>query len=321
MYYCHCRYSMKVYYQFNSLPVIKNAIVTQGTFDGVHAAHQVILKRLKQLAKLQNGETVVMTFDPHPRMVLYPNNHGLNLLHTLDEKIDALDKEGIDHLIVIPFTKEFSRLSSLQFIRDIIVNKIGVNTLVIGYDHRFGKNREGTFEHLKEFSGLYGFEVEEIPEQDIEEVAVSSTRIRKSLTEGNVQLANKYLGYKYAITGTVQQGKQLGRTIGFPTANMDINDPLKLIPADGVYAVQVVFNNNMYGGMLNAGYRPTVNGKTHSIEVHLFDFNQDIYNLQIEIRYVDKLRDEMKFDGLTELKNQLEKDKLHATAVLQYAGK
>jgi len=312
---------MKVYYQFNSLPVIKNAIVTQGTFDGVHAAHQVILKRLKQLAKLQNGETVVMTFDPHPRMVLYPNNHGLNLLHTLDEKIDALDKEGIDHLIVIPFTKEFSRLSSLQFIRDIIVNKIGVNTLVIGYDHRFGKNREGTFEHLKEFSGLYGFEVEEIPEQDIEEVAVSSTRIRKSLTEGNVQLANKYLGYKYAITGTVQQGKQLGRTIGFPTANMDINDPLKLIPADGVYAVQVVFNNNMYGGMLNAGYRPTVNGKTHSIEVHLFDFNQDIYNLQIEIRYVDKLRDEMKFDGLTELKNQLEKDKLHATAVLQYAGK
>lgn len=307
---------MKVYRSLDELPVIKNAIVTQGTYDGVHAAHKVILSRLKQIAKQRNGETVVMTFDPHPRMVLFPDDHGLKLLNTLDEKIEALEAEGIDHLVIIPFTKEFSRLTSLQFIRDIIVNKIGTKVLVIGYNHRFGKNREGSFEHLKEYAGLYGFEVEEIPEQDIDEVAVSSTRIRKALEMGDVALAAKYLGRFYTIQGTVKKGRQLGRTIGFPTANVQVSDPNKLIPADGVYAVKVFINNRTFLGMLNSGVRPTVDGTTHAVEVHLFDFNEDLYDKTIKIAFVDKLRDEKKFDGIDALTNQLQKDKLQALDLL-----
>lgn len=308
---------MKVYRSLEELPKIKNAIVTQGTFDGVHAAHKTIIARLKELARQHNGETVLMTFDPHPRMVLFPDDHGLKLLHTLDEKIEALEKEGVDHLVVIPFTKEFSRLTSLQFIRDIIVNKIGTKVLVIGYNHRFGKNREGTFEHLKEYASLYGFEVEEIPEQDVDEIAVSSTRIRKALDAGDVKLASKYLGTYYEVHGVVMRGKQLGRTIGFPTANIRIDDANKQLPADGVYAVQVFINSKKYDGMLNSGFRPTVDGRTHAIEVHLFDFDADIYDQPVAIRYVDKLRDEVKFAGIDQLKNQLEKDKLHALQILR----
>lgn len=299
--------------------MIPNAIVTQGTFDGVHAAHKVIIQRLKELAAAHQGETVLMTFDPHPRMVLFPDEHGLRLLHTLDEKIEALEAEGIDHLVIIPFTQAFSRQTSLQFIRDIIVDKLHTKVLVIGYDHRFGKNREGTFEHLREFSSVYGFEVEEIPEQDIDEVAISSTRIRKAIEAGDVADAAKLLGRPYAIHGFVTKGRQLGRTIGFPTANIATTDPNKLLPGDGVYAVQVFINNKSYGGMLNSGYRPTVDGRTHAIEVHLFDFNQDIYDQRIEIRYVDKLRSEMKFANIDELKSQLENDKLHALSVLKEA--
>jgi riboflavin kinase/FMN adenylyltransferase len=310
---------MKVYRSLEELPAIKNAIVTQGTFDGVHKAHRVIINRVKELARQHDGETVLMTFDPHPRMVLFPDEHGLRLLNTLDEKIEALKHEGIDHLVIIPFTKEFSRLTSLQFIRDIIVNKLGTKVLVIGYDHRFGKNREGTFQHLKDFSSLYGFEVEEIPEQDVDEVAVSSTRIRKALEAGDIQTANKYLGKKYSISGIVVKGKQLGRTIGYPTANIVVTDPAKLVPADGVYAVEVFFNNKWHGAMLNAGYRPTVDGTTHSIEAHIFDFNEDLYEQTVTIRFVDKLRNEIRFNGIEALKNQLEKDKLHAIAVLQKA--
>ena len=307
---------MKVYRSLDELPVIKNAIVTQGTFDGVHAAHKVILNRLKQIAKEKNGETVVMTFDPHPRMVLFPDDHGLKLLHTLDEKITALENEGIDHLIIIPFTKEFSRLTSMQFIRDIMVNKIGTKVLVIGYNHRFGKNREGSFEHLKEYSNLYGFDVEEIPEQDIDEISVSSTRIRKALDKGDVKQAAKYLGRDYIVSGTVVKGKQLGRTIGFPTANIKVGDINKQIPADGVYAVKVFINNRTILGMLNCGVRPTVDGLTHAVEVHLFDFNEDLYNTTLSVAFVDKLRNEIKFENLQALTNQLENDKLHALAIL-----
>lgn len=306
---------MKVYRSLSDLPRIKNAVVTQGTFDGVHAAHRVIINRIKQLAAKHDGETVVITFDPHPRMVLFPDDHGLKLLHTLDEKIEALENEGVDHLVIIPFTLAFSRLSSLQFIRDIIATQIGTKILVIGYNHRFGKNREGTFEHLKEYSSLYGFEVEEIPEQDIDEVSVSSTRIRQALEAGNVTLAAKYLGRFYDCEGVVVKGKQLGRTIGFATANIAITDSNKLIPANGVYAVRVFINNTVHHGMLNSGMRPTVDGITHAIEVHLFDFSVDIYGAKIKVQFVDKLRDEQKFNSLDELKNQLEKDKLHALEV------
>lgn len=307
---------MKVYRSLDELPQINNAIVTQGTFDGVHAAHKVILNRLKQIAQQRNGETVVITFDPHPRMVLFPDDHGLKLLHTLNEKIESLAHEGIDHLVIIPFTKEFSRLTSMQFIRDIMVNKIGTKVLVIGYNHRFGKNREGSFEHLKEYSGLYGFEVEEIPEQDIDEVSVSSTQIRKALEGGEVTQAAKYLEKNYHITGTVIKGNQLGRTIGFPTANINVADANKQIPANGVYAVKVFINSRIVLGMLNSGVRPTVDGLTHAVEVHLFDFNEDIYGQELKVEFVDKLRNEIKFENLLALTNQLEKDKLHALAIL-----
>jgi riboflavin kinase/FMN adenylyltransferase len=310
---------MKVYRSLEELPIINNAIVTQGTFDGVHLAHKAILNRLKELARLHDGETVVMTFEPHPRMVLFPDDHGLHLLQTLDEKIASLEEAGVEHLLVLPFTKAFSRLTSLQFIRDIIVNTIKTKMLVIGYNHRFGKNREGTFEHLKEFASLYGFEIEEIPRQDVDAESVSSTRIRKALEAGEVQIAAKYLGRLYTVSGTVKEGKKFGRTIGFPTANIDVSHPYKLIPADGVYAVQVWVDNVCYGGMLNAGFRPTVDGTMHAIEVHIFNFSEGIYGKNITIGYVDKIRDEIRFSGPDELKKQLEKDKLHATRLLANA--
>lgn len=310
---------MKVYRSLQELPLIRNAIVTQGTFDGVHLAHQAILDRLKELAKIHQGETVVMTFEPHPRMVLFPEDHGLHLLQTLDEKIASLEHAGVDHLLVLPFTKEFSRLTSLQFIRDIIVNTIQTKVLVIGYNHRFGKNREGTFEHLKEYSSLYGFEIEEIPRQDVEAESVSSTRIRKALELGEVQTAAKYLGHFYTLSGIVTEGKKFGRTIGFPTANIAVLHPFKLVPADGVYAVKVLVDDMLYGGMLNAGFRPTVDGTKHSVEVHIFEFSQSIYEKNITIMYVDKIRDEKRFSGPDELKKQLEKDKLQATSLLANA--
>jgi riboflavin kinase/FMN adenylyltransferase len=308
---------MQVHYDLNTLPQISNAIVTQGTFDGVHAAHQVILNRLKQLAHTHDGETVVITFDPHPRMVLYPDDHGLKLLHTLDEKIESLRKFNIRHLVVIPFTKQFSRYSSIDFIKNILVEKLHTHTLVIGYNHRFGRNREGTFEHLKEHATTYGFNIFEIPEQDIENESVSSTRIRKAIERGEVVLAAKYLGYPYMLSGQVVKGKQLGRTIGFPTANLVIANPHKLVPADGVYAVHVFINNQLYNGMLNCGYRPTVDGVSHAIEVHVINFEGDLYNINIKVAFVDNIRSELKFNSVVDLKNQLEKDKLQALKLLE----
>lgn len=310
---------MQVHFDINSLPAIKNAIVSQGTFDGVHLAHKKIIERLKQIASIKDGETVLITFEPHPRMVLFPDDHGLQLLSTLNEKIHLLEKAGIDHLIILPFTKEFSRQSSEQFIRTILVNKIKTNTLVIGYDHRFGKNREGSFEHLKESSSLYGFEVEEIPEQDIDDIAVSSTKIRNALLNNDIQTAQKYLGNSYSLEGKVVKGKQLGRTIGYPTANIEVENSFKLIPQDGVYAVWVWYNKARFGGMLNIGNNPTVAGKGRSIEVNIFDFEKEIYTEMLKIEFVSKLRNEEKFNGLDALKVQLHLDKQNALAILNKA--
>ena len=310
---------MQVHFDINSLPAIKNAIVSQGTFDGVHLAHKKIIERLKQIASIKDGETVLITFEPHPRMVLFPDDHGLQLLSTLNEKIHLLEKAGIDHLIILPFTKEFSRQTSEQFIRTILVNKIKTNTLVIGYDHRFGKNREGSFEHLKESSSLYGFEVEEIPEQDIDDIAVSSTKIRNALLNNDIQTAQKYLGNSYSLEGKVVKGKQLGRTIGYPTANIEVENSFKLIPQDGVYAVWVWYNKARFGGMLNIGNNPTVEGKGRSIEVNIFDFEKEIYTEMLKIEFVSKLRNEEKFNGLDALKAQLHLDKQNALAILNKA--
>ena len=311
---------MKVHYNIDEIPTIKNAIVSQGTFDGVHLAHKKIIERLKQIASIKNGETVIITFEPHPRIVLLPLDHGLQLLSTLNEKINLLEKAGVDHLIILPFTKEFSRLSSEQFIRNILVNKIKTNTLVIGYDHRFGKNREGSFEHLKNSASLYEFEVEEIPEQDIDDIAVSSTKIRQALLNNDIQTAQKYLGNSYSLEGNVIKGKQLGRTIGYPTANIEVENSYKLIPQDGVYAVWVWYNKARFGGMLNIGNNPTIKDKGRSIEVNIFNFEKDIYTENLKIEFVSKLRNEEKFNGLDALKNQLHLDKQNAQTILNKIG-
>lgn len=292
-------------------------ILTTGTFDGVHFGHKIIIERLKEIARNQNGESVLLTFSPHPRMVLFPDDHQLQLINTMEEKINLLEKAGIDHLIIHPFTKAFSRTTSMQFVRDIIVNQLKTHKLVIGYNHHFGRNREGSFEHLKEFAPLYGFEVEEISAQVIDDVSISSTKIRKALLSGNVSKAAEYLGYEYTLQGLVTQGKKIGRTIGFPTANLSVLDETKLIPKDGAYAVKVAHNGQTFKGILNIGNNPTVNGQQRSIEVHIFDFNLTIYKEFLSVYFVCRLRDEVIFNDLNELQNQLQKDKENALEILR----
>lgn len=304
---------MKIHYDLDSISELKHTAVTTGTFDGVHLGHKTIIDKLISVAKQIEGESVLLTFYPHPRMVLFPDDHQIRLLNTQSEKEQLLESCGIDHLVVINFTKEFSRLSSLEFVRNILANKLKAKKLVIGYDHHFGRNREGSFAHLLEFGSLYGFEVEEIPAKDIDEVAVSSSKIRKAIEAGDIDTANKYLGYAYSFTGKVIKGKQLGRTIGYPTANIAITDPYKLIPAIGVYAVKVMFAKQTYEGMLSIGKNPTVsNQNILSIEVNIFDFNADIYNKEITVFIYKKMRDEEKYGSLDELKAQLAIDKQNA---------
>jgi riboflavin kinase/FMN adenylyltransferase len=246
--------------------------------------------------------------------VLFPEDNDLKLINTLEEKIELLEKAGIDHLLIIPFTKEFSRLSSLEFIQQILVDKIGTKKLVIGYDHHFGKNREGTFEHLKHYAPEYGFEVEEIPEQDINDVAVSSTKIRNAILEGDFRIANSYLGHAFTLRGTVTRGDQIGRTIGYPTANIHVPETYKLIPGEGIYAVALNVNNHPYKGMLYIGNRPTVNGLNKVIEVNIFDFNADIYDETIEITFHQYIRGDKKLNGLEELKAALAADEIACRA-------
>jgi riboflavin kinase/FMN adenylyltransferase len=314
---------LKVYTDINdfnnsSLPggQVKNPVVTTGTFDGVHLGHQKIISRLKDVAKEIDGETVLLTFYPHPRMVLFPEDNDLKLINTQEEKIELLEHYGIDHLIIYPFTKEFSRLTSVEFVRNILVNRIRTKRLVIGYNHHFGRNREGSFEHLKEYGPLYGFDVEEIPAKDIDSIEISSTKIRNALLAGDVSTANNYLGHPFSLTGRVVDGKKIGREIGYPTANILVEDKYKLIPADGVYAVKVRHDNRMYGGMLNIGNNPTVGGKHKTVEVNIFDFDQDIYEENATIYFIERLRDEVKFNGLQELTDQLAIDKINSLKIL-----
>lgn len=306
---------MKVYEGIAGFVPKGNAIVTSGTFDGVHIGHQKILNTLQDIAAATGGETVLITYWPHPRLVLNPEAH-IKLLTTFDEKTRVLEGFGLDHLIKIPFTKEFARTSSLDFIRNILVKGIGTHTLVIGYDHRFGHNREGNFESLKANAANYGFRVEEIPRQDVDNVGVSSTKIRKALWQGDIRTSNAFLGWEYCLNGTVVPGAQRGRQIGFPTANIKINDPLKLIPADGVYAVRVILDNKLYQGMLNIGNRPTVDGAQHAIEVHILDFEGNLYDHPIRIKMVERIRPEKRFADMNELREQLVKDRQLAQKIL-----
>jgi riboflavin kinase / FMN adenylyltransferase len=308
---------MKIYHGIDDFSKLDFAVVTSGTFDGVHLGHQKIFSRLREIATRHHGEIVVLTFWPHPRLVLHPEDESLKLLNTFEEKAALLKNQGIQHLIRIPFTKEFSQLTSEQFIQKILVDTIGTKKLVIGYDHHFGKNREGSFEQLKLNGPKYGFEVEEIPRQDVDHVGVSSTKIRKALEEGNIDVANHFLGTPYSLTGRVIAGDKIGRLLGYPTANLEIDSKYKLIPMDGIYAVTVQHEHNTYGGMLYIGYRPTINGTKLNIEVNIFDFNQDIYGESLTVYFHKLIRGDMKFSDLEKLKDQLKTDQEDSLKVLQ----
>jgi len=285
-----------------------NSVVTIGTFDGVHIGHQKIISQLVELAQLHNLHAAVLTFFPHPRMVLQ-KDANIKLINTIDEKSKLLEDFGVDHLVIKEFTKEFSRLTALEFVRDVLVNKLHVKHIIIGYDHRFGRNRTANINDLKEFGDTYGFKVTEISAQDIDAVTVSSTKIRTALEAGNINIANTYLGYNFMLSGKVVKGKRLGKQIGFPTANMDIQEAYKLIPKKGVYVVKSSFDNIAVYGMMNIGTNPTVNGEAQSIEVHFFDFDSDIYDVKIEVQLLKRLRDEQKFNSIDALKAQLHLDK------------
>lgn len=302
---------MKIYNSVNDFAPVKNAVVTIGTFDGVHLGHRKLIKKVCEIADSIGGETIVLTFFPHPRMVLYPDEHGLELLNTIDEKKQLLEEVGVDHLIIHPFDRNFSELSSVDFVKEILVDKIRTKKLVIGYDHHFGKKREGNFDDLVRMAPIFDFEVEKIEEEDVNDIAVSSTQVRNSLKSGDIKTAISYLGRPYTLTGKVVHGKQIGRTIGFPTANLHIPENYKLIPAEGVYVVKVEVSNEFYYGMLSIGRRPTLeqNGRL-SVEVYIMDFNRDIYDEEITLHLLEWIRGDIKFDGIEALKQQIEKDRI-----------
>lgn len=309
---------MKVYYSLNDFEALSKAVVTTGTFDGVHLGHRKILAQLNKVAGRINGESVLLTFFPHPRTVIQPDL-DLKLINSQNEKIEFLKETGLEHLIIHPFTKEFSRTTSVDFVRNILVNTIGAKKLVIGYDHHFGRNREGSFEHLKEYGPVYGFDVEEISAQDIDNTTISSTKIREAIERGDIQHANEYLGYNFPLTGKVVEGEKIGKSIGFPTANLTVEDNYKIIPANGVYAIKAKLpaeSDVVWEGMCNIGIRPTFGGKFQTIEAHLFDFDQDLYGSQLSLEFIHQLREERKFSSIEVLKKQLIEDEKHARRIL-----
>jgi len=312
---------MKVYNHIDEFTQIKNAVVTIGTFDGVHIGHQKIISRLQEVARQTGGETVILTFFPHPRMILHPDDLNIKLISTMDEKAERLEDLGIDHLIITPFTRDFSNLSPQEYIREVLVEKIGTTQIIIGYDHRFGKDRSGGLKELQHYSAELGYEVEEIPEQDIDDVAISSTKIRNAILCGDVKTAETFLGYPFHLTGKVIKGDQIGRKLGFPTANLFIEESYKLIPSDGIYAVSVDFKNGdtnlqSANGMAYIGHRPTINGMSRNIEVNIFDFKEDIYGQTIRLNFLEYMRGDQKFNSLEELKKQLSLDEIKARNLL-----
>lgn len=308
---------MKIYNDIAEFKGVKNPIVTIGTFDGVHLGHRKIIELMKRDAEKYEGETVLITFYPHPRIVLHADSKNLKFINTQKRKIDLLERAGVDHLIIINFTREFSRLNSSVFIKDYLVDKIKTKKLVIGYDHHFGKNRLGDFSTLYDLGYKYGFEVEKLPAQNVKNVAISSTKIRRALNEGKIKVANALLGYEYSITGIVVSGQKIGRKIGFPTANIDLEDEYKLVTANGVYACRVEYEGKIYLGMGNIGIRPTVNHSSLTIEVNIFDFDKEIYDESITIFFVDRIRDEVKFENLEGLRAQLQLDKVTVSEILK----
>ncbi len=312
---------MKVYQDLSTLPVFNNAVVTIGTFDGVHLGHKQIIRQLKETAEKIGGETVIITFHPHPRKIISSVPGDIKLLNTLPEKILLLEAASIDHLVVVPFNHAFANQTAQQYINDFLWKYFKPHTIIIGYDHRFGKGREGDYHLMDQYGASLGFEVKEITEQLMNEIIVSSTRIREALLNSDIETANKFLGYDYFFEGVVIEGNKLGRTIGYPTANLQIESDEKLIPGNGVYAAVVEIKNQQseirnFSGMMNIGVRPTVDGKKRMIEVNIFDFDEDIYTQILRVHVKHYIRGEVKFNGLDELKTQLLKDKVSAKELL-----
>lgn len=301
---------MQVHTDIAAFKNVRRPVLTTGTFDGVHRGHRKILERLTTRAKKEGGESVLFTFHPHPRMVLFPSDNDLKLLNTQQEKVAQLEAAGLDHLLVVPFSREFSRMHAAEYVRDVLVGGIGVHAVVIGYDHRFGRNREGDLNVLQQYGEAYDFRVEEIPAQEVDHVKVSSTKIRQALLDGDVATANEQLGYTFALSGVVVKGDQVGRTLGYPTANIGGIDPFKLIPGDGVYVVQVGLREGLFGGMLYIGERPTLQHPEpqRSVEVNIFGLDRDLYGEAITVHFVERVRGDMRFDGLDALKERMQQD-------------
>lgn len=298
---------MKLHHNTPTLKSLKKTLITIGTFDGVHIGHQKVINRLLKSSKVENLESTLITFSEHPRTAL-KQEQNISLLNTSEEKIQLLEKLGLDNLVILDF-QSISELTGEEFVKTILVDKLNIQKIIIGYDHRFGKNRSSDIHDLIYFGKKYHFDVEQISAQELNDITISSTKIRNAILSGNISLANSYLGYEFFFSGVVTQGKQLGRTIGFPTANIEIQNSQKIIPKTGVYIVKGKWNNNLYNGMMNIGFRPTVNGTSQSIEVHFLDLNEDLYDKEITIYVLDFIRDEKKFNSLEELKEQLKKDK------------
>ena len=306
---------MKIYKSIDQYNESKSSVVTIGTFDGVHKGHQKVFDKVINASKLSNLSSVVLTFFPHPRIILNKYN-DVKMIDTLDEKIDHLEKIGIDHLIIHPFDKKFSLLSADQFIKEYLVDKLKLKHIIIGYDHRFGKGREASITDLKKYSSEFNFVVDEIDAQEIEKIAISSTKIRKSINEGDLETTSLYLGRFFSLTGKVVKGDGLGKQIDYPTANIKIEENYKIIPKDGVYYIKTTIDNKLYNGMMNIGHRPTIGSKEKSIEVNLFNFNRDIYDKIISINVIKKIRDEKKFSSIEALKAQLAKDQEHCLKLI-----
>jgi riboflavin kinase/FMN adenylyltransferase len=302
---------MNIYTDINQLPAFKNAVITIGSFDGVHNGHRQIIHQLISAAKKVEGTPVVITFYPHPKKIVGNHQYSIQLLNTLEEKAQLLEACGINHLVVVPFTKEFSEMTATEYISEFLVRSFNPHTIIIGYDHRFGKNRTGDYQLLLKYASEYNYQVIEIPEHILQDITISSSKVRQSIIEGNIPKANSLLGYPYYFSGIVEQGNQLGRTIGFPTANVAVDTANKLIPGEGVYAVRVSFadRDTIHNGMMNIGMRPTIGGNKQVIEVNIFDFDEMIYNKEIKVILIKKIRNEMKFEGLEQLQNQLKADK------------
>lgn len=307
---------MKIIRDLAELSDISGSVVTDGMFDGMHAGHISILKRVVDEAKKANLPSIILTYWPHPRHILPHKGQPLRLLSTLEEKAEQAEMLGIDYVVVLNFTTLFSQISHEQFVKDILVDGLKTRKLIIGYDHRFGKNRMGDIGYLKEVGPTFGFTISEIGQQEVEEIAISSTKIRYALQHHKIETAATFLGRNYSITGTVVDGDKRGRNIGFPTANLSLIEPSKLIPADGVYATWAWLGKKRYASMTNIGFRPTVDGKKHTVETHILNFDQDIYGKNLTIEFVELLRMEQRFNNVDELKNQLEKDRLATKAIL-----